>query len=297
MAGRLLVDADLHFSLHPPDGGEPVEGHLSGEGTRLRLEVSNPQGLADVRGRRWVAGIADQLARDGLRVSVVTGGEELLVLGSPRNSWWQRRLTGSRHIKIRRFGRFASLARPRRGGGSAVFPRGDLVPPPTPVPLAPTFLRRRRADVTTTHDPEGGGRPRLVAPPGHWPWDTSAVFHLRHGTTTVGSDPASHIRVDGLDRFHAEIRRNADDEYVFVQLSRTNPIRVNGERVRERILRTGTRLELADWTLVYARDEYADHGRPYGGRVGGEVGHQRPQPPLHGYPNPAGFDEPVARPR
>jgi hypothetical protein len=123
------------------------------------------------------------------------------------------------------------------------------------------------------------------------------VFHLRHGTTTVGSDPASHIRVDGLDRFHAEIRRNADDEYVFVQLSRTNPIRVNGERVRERILRTGTRLELADWTLVYARDEYADHGRPYGGRVGGVVGHQRPQPPLHGYPNPAGFDEPVARPR
>jgi hypothetical protein len=48
--------------------------------------------------------------------------------------------------------------------------------------------------------------------------------------------------------------------------------------VRERILRTGCRLEVGDWVLVFARDEHADHGRPYGGRIGGELGHQRPQP-------------------
>ena len=31
--------------------------------------------------------------------------------------------------------------------------------------------------------------------------------------------------------------------------------------------------------MSFYREEYADHGRPYGGRVGGEIGHQRPQPP------------------
>ena len=42
--------------------------------------------------------------------------------------------------------------------------------------------------------------------------------------------------------------------------------------------------------MVYAREEYADHGRPYGGRVGGEVGHQKAQPPLRAVPNVASFD-------
>ena len=30
--------------------------------------------------------------------------------------------------------------------------------------------------------------------------------------------------------------------------------------------------------MSFYREEYADHGRPYGGRAGGEIGHQRPQP-------------------
>ena len=105
-----------------------------------------------------------------------------------------------------------------------------------------------------------------------------AVFHLRHGVTTIGSDPANDIVLEGLDPHHAEIRRNADDEYVVVHLGRSGRSRLNGEPVRERILRTGARLEVGEWTMVYAREEYADHGRPYGGRVGGEVGHQKAQP-------------------
>jgi hypothetical protein len=35
---------------------------------------------------------------------------------------------------------------------------------------------------------------------------------------------------------------------------------------------------MGPWTFVYARDEYADHGRPYGGREGGEGTHQPRQP-------------------
>ena len=37
-----------------------------------------------------------------------------------------------------------------------------------------------------------------------------------------------------------------------------------------------TQLHAGDLTFV--REEYADHGRPYGGRIGGELGHQRRQP-------------------
>jgi hypothetical protein len=48
--------------------------------------------------------------------------------------------------------------------------------------------------------------------------------------------------------------------------------------LREALLRTGARVDLGPNTLTYSREEYADHGRPYGGRIGGELGHQRPQP-------------------
>ena len=35
--------------------------------------------------------------------------------------------------------------------------------------------------------------------------------------------------------------------------------------------------------LLGVRDEFADHGRPYGGREGGEADVQRPQPPRPEY--------------
>ncbi|HSP75244.1 MAG TPA: hypothetical protein VLO31_03400, partial [Cryobacterium sp.] len=44
------------------------------------------------------------------------------------------------------------------------------------------------------------------------------------------------------------------------------------------ILRTGARIEMGPWRLAFFREEYADHGRPYGGRVGGEFAVQKPQP-------------------
>jgi hypothetical protein len=36
---------------------------------------------------------------------------------------------------------------------------------------------------------------------------------------------------------------------------------------------------LGEWTMSFYREEYADHGRPYGGRIGGELGRQQAQPP------------------
>lgn len=139
--------------------------------------------------------------------------------------------------------------------------------------------------VTTTHDPEGGGRPRLVVALGGIvmvePDGTlkQAEFNLLRGVTRIGSSPKAAIRLPGLDVEQAEIVWDQFDEYVFVQVSTTMDSRINGERMGTHPLRTGDRLEMGDWTLTYSRDEYADHGRPYGGRQGGEGAVQQPQPP------------------
>lgn len=130
--------------------------------------------------------------------------------------------------------------------------------------------------------PDHGGRPRLIfAPrPTPWPGEKQRVFHLLPAVTTIGSAPDADLRLDGLAERHAEIRRNAADEFYLVQLSPVRDSFVNGKRTDGRhLLRTSMRIEFADWTLSYYREEYADHGRPYGGRVGGEIGHQRPQEP------------------
>ena len=34
---------------------------------------------------------------------------------------------------------------------------------------------------------------------------------------------------------------------------------------------------MGSWRLAYFREEFADHGRPFGGRSGGEFAYQRPQ--------------------
>jgi hypothetical protein len=96
--------------------------------------------------------------------------------------------------------------------------------------------------------------------------------------TTIGSAEGCDIRLPGLEPQHAEVRHDADDEYVLVHTARLGTSRVNGEPVRQRILRTASRVQLGGWTLSFYREEYADHGRPFGGRIGGELGHQRPQP-------------------
>lgn len=72
------------------------------------------------------------------------------------------------------------------------------------------------------------------------------------------------------------------DEYVVRALDPDS--RGNGGRIEEPFLRTGSRLAVGRWTLAYRREEHADHGRPHGGRIGGELGHQQPQPPRRRLP-------------
>ena len=281
MVTLLDVAADLEFSVDVP-GRDPVEGTLRGRRGHLELRVNDPGAFAGRADSAAVRGFAAALAARGLVVRVVSGDATLVTLGATRTRWLQRRLTGSRHIRVGgALGAWTGARARVRASHAAVLPDRTLAPPATLTPLAPTFMRRLRPPVTTTHDPRGGGNPRLIlAPrPDPWPGDRQPAYPLRDGVTTIGSGPGCDIRLNGLEPVHAEVRHDADDEYVLVDLSRAGGSRVNGERVRQRILRTASRVEVGDWTLSFYREEYADHGRPFGGRIGGELGRQRPQPP------------------
>lgn len=287
--GSLAVTADLTFEVEVP-GRAPLNGTLSGSGSHLELRVDDPRAFGGPGDSEAVRGVAAVLAARGLRVTVVAGDRPLLALGDVRSSWLQRRLTGSRHLRIRGArGAWTGLRARTHAPNEAILPDASLAPPSTLTPLAPTFLRLPRRPVTTTHDPRGGGNPRLVLAPrtDPWPGDERPVFRLRDGVTTIGSAPECDVRLPGLLPVHAEVRHDADDEFVVVHLGRGEPVRVNGEPVRQRILRTATRVEIGSWTMTFARDEYADHGRPYGGRIGGELGRQRPQPPRSALQSPS----------
>jgi hypothetical protein len=134
-------------------------------------------------------------------------------------------------------------------------------------------------NTTTTHDPHGGGDPSLIFTLGGFTQtdEDQRVFHLLPGVTRIGSAADADLQLSGIEPHHAEIRRDADDEYHFVQLIEGAPSSVDGRPMGTAVLRTGCRVEVGDWTMSYYREEFADHGRPYGGRVGGNNGYQRPQ--------------------
>jgi hypothetical protein len=266
------IEADVAFSVSVSDDRR-MDGTLRGSGRDLALVVSDPSLLGGT-GAAPARALAAELAGLGLRLSIATD-RPLVTLGV-RASFWHRQLTGSPYIKVESLAAGLRLLRLRRASGE----RTPLVPPGTPLPLAPTFLRRLRRP-TTTHDPDRGGYPRLVmAPDPHpGPGATQPVFHLAD-RIVIGSHPSCDVVLDGLHAQHAEVVRRNDDEFVVRPLATGHDVRVHGAVVlHEGLLRTGTRVELGSWTLTYVRDEHADHGRPYGGRVGGELGHQRPQPP------------------
>jgi len=280
MATHHTVEADLEFSVDIP-GSRTATGTLTGSGTALELRVSHLGLFTGRSDSGAVRGLAEGLADRGLSISVVTPSGPLITLGTQRTSWVQRRVTGSRHIRIERGAGLWSLIRTRRqapGGGA--LPAAALAPPPTVLPVAPTMLRRPRRPVTTTHDPQRGGNPRLSLPLGPYPrpGDRQRVFPLRDHVTTIGSAADCHIRLPGLEPLHAEIRHDDEDEFVLVRIGSAGSTRVHGAAVDTAILRTGCGVDLGEWRLSYVREEYADHGRPYGGRIGGELGHQRIQP-------------------
>jgi hypothetical protein len=275
---QTLVAADLAVTLEVPDR-DPVTATLTGSGTRLELAVSDPAVFAGRGDAAVIRGLASTLASAGLSVRVSGPTGPLVTLGAPRTPWWQRRVTGSRHIRVERGAGLWSLARGRVRATAGALPTAALLPPPAVWPPAPTLWGRSRR-ITTTHDPSRGGDPRLVMVPSVHvrPGPAQDAYSLRRGVTTIGSAEECDVRLAGLAPRHAEIHHDERDEYVLVRLGRVGDTLVNGRPVDSEVLRTASRVQLGGWTMTFYREEYADHGRPHGGRQGGEIGRQRPQP-------------------
>jgi hypothetical protein len=276
------VTADLRFSVETADG-RTVDGSVRGDGRRLRLEVADPTAFASLADAPAVAGIAEALAMRGLVLDVMEGPGQrpLLSLGAVRAPWWQRRITGSSRISL---GGWRALRAPSRvrlrelaGRVQGRESAGGILPPGTPLPLAPTFARRVRVRPTGTNDPARGGQPRLVlVRDAYQPGERQPIYWLGEGSCRIGSGADCEIRLPRLRELHAEVIHDANDEFVVV--AHAPATYVHGAPAIRAVLRTGARLQVGEWTLAFARAEYADHGRPFAGRVGGELGHQRPQP-------------------
>ncbi|MET0998161.1 MAG: FHA domain-containing protein [Marmoricola sp.] len=273
-----MLAADLTVEVATPDG-ETATGHLTGSNGRLRLDIDNPGLLAGSGDSSTVRSAAEELAAHGITVEVVHDGVHLVTLGAVSAPWWQRRATGSRRIKVGSWrGAWTSL-RSRATQQGAVLPTAESLPPPTMLPLTPTFSRHPRRRVTTTHTPSGSGSPRLVLKKEHvWDGERQPVFWLSRTVTTIGSSASCDIVLSGIEPLHAVVLHDDADEYV---LESCGPeTRVHGGIVESSAtLRTGARIDVGPHSLSFYREEYADHGRPHGGREGGEIGHQRSQPP------------------
>lgn len=279
----LTVAAELAFELDRP-GRSALRGRLSGASNRLVLEVDDPGAFAGAGDASAIRGIAEALAVQGMVVRVMHGGEHMVSLGDVSTSWWQRRLTGSRRIRLGSLRGAWTSARSRARGTPPVLPDAGLVPPTTPFPLTPTLRRRpRRQSPTTTHDPARGGGARLVLiKQSVWPGERLPIYWLQE-QMTVGSDASCGLVLPGLEPVHARIEHDEADEWVIVAVAGVT--KVHGAPVASQLLRTGARVELGGHQLAFFREEYADHGRPHGGRIGGELGRQLPQEPRSRRPN------------
>lgn len=285
MTSTLHLDADLTLEVDTgaaeDDPGRHLSARLTGSGSTVTLTVDGlrqlPLGLSTRHATQPLRDLARLLADDGLTVVVATDRGPLVSLGRVRQRVGDRALTRSAHIAVH--DRRGALRLLRSRGDSGAPALSALLPPGTPWPLTPTFTPPRRRHVTTTHDPLGGGEPRLVfylSPPEQG--GERLVLPLRRGVTTIGSSPDDDLTIAGLQPGHVRVRRDpVTDEYEVVPVRGTDTT-VSGVAVTAPVtLRTGATVRAGDLTLVYARDEYADHGRPYGGREGGEFSYQRPQ--------------------
>ena len=274
MAPRFRADINLDFSLQEASG-EETRGSVKASGREVvvaldRIDVLQSQRLPSLGDLRP---LAKTLSDQGLTVVVDGPDGRIISLGAVEAPASQRVITRSPHIKLGKLGVLAPmLKRGRRSPARGV----SLLPPGTLLPLLPTVKRRSPRRVTTTHDTRGGGRPRLifVQDSKSWNGQVPREFSLTAERVRIGSDDSVDLQLPGLDGVHAEIVHNDRDEYVLVRHGK-----VTGSFGPDStsVLRTGSRLQMGQWCLAFFREEFADHGRPFGGRSGGEFAYQRLQ--------------------
>lgn len=284
MAKVLHLATDLTVDIDVPaaDGNPAAHVHavVTGSGNRVHIHSDDILSLVGQPSRAAVRQMAEQLARLGLVVEI-SGPDGLIVsLGAVHPSMLHRLVTLSPYMRLGSWSRAAAAARARlRPSSRSTRLRAPGLPPGTPWPPFPSLARQPHV-ASTTHDPGGGGNPRLYLsdtsdPDAAWP---VGVYHLSPAGIRIGSGEDVDLRLAGVDELQAEIIRTDDDEYVLIARSTRLLSTVGGLQLPRQILRTGARIQLGTWRMSYVRDEFADHGRPYGGRIGGELGHQRTQP-------------------
>ncbi|MDJ1371296.1 FHA domain-containing protein [Gulosibacter molinativorax] len=133
----------------------------------------------------------------------------------------------------------------------------------------------------TTHSTYGAGDPRIVMTGIEDPLG-SPEFHLTHEVTTIGSDPDNDIVLEGILPHHATISHTEMDDYVLDTLGDTETSTAGEESPTDDaptgvLLRHGAEFRIHGYGFSFQRSEYADHGRPYGGREGGELSRQPQQ--------------------
>jgi hypothetical protein len=281
MASPVRLDIDLQFSLAGVDSRPAVVGSVSADGTDITVTVSEGAvTLPDTRnGLALARAVGTELARLGLTVSLTTRHGTVGSAGAVRPPWFQRLFTRSPHLKL---GSLSALRALRRDG-RASDAQPITLPPTTLFPITPTIQRRMRRQTTTTHYLPGTGRPRLIFAVASGTWDGKAPreFDLLPDVTVIGSAGSADLLLPGLGAVQARVVHDDNDEYVLYvtgdEQRAGHPVLLDGPSAG-RILRTGALIELGQWRLAFFREEFADHGRPFGGRVGGEFAVQRPQP-------------------
>ena len=273
------LDIDLSFSVETDSLASTGTVRAAGSEITVSLETPGAFSAGSALNRRGLHELAKTLAGQGITVTVEGPKGVIGSVGVVAPSAISRIISGSRNVRLG--GVTALINALRRSPGVPQI----QIPPSTMFPLIPTVSRRIARRATTTHYLRGSGRPRLIFVIGSSVWDGKPPreFELLDGTTTVGSSVMADLRLDGLDPVHAEIRHDDNDDYVLHILSDTAeqlPVLAppRSSRGVGRILRTGARIELGQWRMAFFREEYADHGRPYGGRIGGELARQRRQP-------------------
>jgi hypothetical protein len=274
MAPRFRADINLDFTLQEASG-EEARGSVTASGSEVvvaldRIDALKSQRLPSLGDLRP---LAKTLSDQGLTVVVDGPDGRIISLGAVEAPAAQRVITKSPHIKL---GKLGALAPMLKRGRRSPARRVSLLPPGTLLPLLPTVKRRIPRRITTTHYTRGGGRPRLifVQDSKSWNGQVPREFSLTADRVRIGSDESVDLQLPGLDGVHAEIVHNDRDEYVLVRHGKVTGSFGPGSTS---VLRTGSRLQMGQWCLAFFREEFADHGRPFGGRSGGEFAYQRPQ--------------------
>ncbi|WP_134738144.1 hypothetical protein [Nocardioides sp. 503] len=98
VAGGVLL-GDLTTALTRPGAG-PVRARLLAGDSRLVLELDDPTAFAAFDDASALRAVAESLAARGAVVDLVSHGRLLATLGAVSAPWWQRRITGTRSIRV-----------------------------------------------------------------------------------------------------------------------------------------------------------------------------------------------------